>query len=158
MKKNIVTRFFTRFERIVVDVLPKGSKFNQLDFIDHLFPDLKRENLNFHRRKPELTFCVHVDNSTCHAGSKVASKFEKYHILRLPHPPYWPEIRPCDCRLSGLLKGMMNDREFHSDDEIEKGITIAWNDLIFEDVQNIFSDWMRRLAWIIEHEGEYLLE
>jgi hypothetical protein len=40
----------------------------------------------------------------------------------------------------------MKDREFHSHDEIEDAITVAWNDLLFEDVQSIFDDWMRRLA------------
>jgi hypothetical protein len=104
----MVTIFFTRRELIVLDVRPKGSKFNQLYFIDYIFPDLKSSNLNFRRRKPGLTFWVHMDNSTCHNGSKVASKFEKYHIFRLPHPPYSPEISPCDYWLFGLLKGIMN--------------------------------------------------
>jgi hypothetical protein len=46
--KNImVTIFFTQRKRIVLDVLPKGSKFSQLYFIDYMFPDSKRVNLNF---------------------------------------------------------------------------------------------------------------
>jgi hypothetical protein len=52
----------------------------------------------------------------------------------------------------------MKDREFHSHDEIEEAITVAWNDLTFENVQSIFYDWMRRLALVIENEGEYILE
>jgi hypothetical protein len=52
----------------------------------------------------------------------------------------------------------MKDREFHSHDEIEEAITVAWNDLTFEDVQSIFYNGMHRLAWVIEHEGEYILE
>jgi hypothetical protein len=51
----------------------------------------------------------------------------------------------------------MKDREFHSHDEIEEAITVAWNDLSFEEVQSIFYDWMPSLAWVIEHEGEYIL-
>jgi hypothetical protein len=50
----------------------------------------------------------------------------------------------------------MTDREFHSHEEIEEAITVAWNDLTFEDVQSIFYDWMRRLALVIEHKGEYI--
>jgi hypothetical protein len=99
-----------------------------------------------------------MDNSTCHNGSKVASKFEQHHIFGLPHPPYSPDISPCDFWLFGLLKGIMKDGEFRSHEEIEEAITVAWNDLAFEDVQSIFYDWMRHLAWVIEHEGEYLLE
>jgi hypothetical protein len=55
------------------------------------------------------------------------------------------------------LKGILKDREFHSHGETEEAITVAWNDLTFEDVQSIFYDWMHRLAWVIEHEGEYIL-
>jgi hypothetical protein len=99
-----------------------------------------------------------MDNSTCHNGSKVVSKFEQHHIFRLPHPPYSPDISPCDFWLFGLLKGIMKDREFHCPELIEEAITVAWNDLTFEEVQSIFYDWMRRLAWVIEHGGEYILE
>jgi hypothetical protein len=52
----------------------------------------------------------------------------------------------------------MKDRGFHSHEQIEEAITVAWNGLLFEDVQSIFYDWMRRLVWVIEHEGEYILE
>jgi hypothetical protein len=46
-KKTMITIFFTARQLIVVDVLPKGSKFNQHYFVDYLFPDLATENLNF---------------------------------------------------------------------------------------------------------------
>jgi hypothetical protein len=86
------------------------------------------------------------------------SKFKQHHIFRLPHPSYSPEISPRDFWLFGLLKGIMKDREFHSHEETQEAITVAWNDLTVEDVQSIFYDWMRCLAWVIEHEGEYTLE
>jgi hypothetical protein len=52
----------------------------------------------------------------------------------------------------------MKDREFHSHDEIEEAIMVAWNDFTFEDVQGIFYHWMRRLALVLENQGEYILE
>jgi hypothetical protein len=99
-----------------------------------------------------------MDNSTCHHGSKVVSKFDKHHIFPLPHPQYSPDTNPYDSWLFGLLKGIMKDGEFHFHDEIEEAITVAWNGLTFEDVQSIFYDSMRRLAWLTENEGEYILE
>jgi hypothetical protein len=54
----------------MLDVLPKGSKFNQQYFIDYVFPDFKTENLNFRRRMPLATFWVHMDNSMYHNGQK----------------------------------------------------------------------------------------
>jgi hypothetical protein len=45
----------------------------------------------------------------------------------------------------------MKDREFHSHEEIEDPIMVAWKDLTFEDFQSIFYDWMRLLACVIEY-------
>jgi hypothetical protein len=47
--------------------------------------------------------------------------------------------------LFGMLNGILNDREFHSHDEIEEVITMAWNDLTFDEVQSVFRNWMNRL-------------
>jgi hypothetical protein len=33
-----------------------------------------------------------------------------------------------------MLKGILKDREFHLHDEIEEAITMAWNDLTFDEV------------------------
>jgi hypothetical protein len=57
-----------------------------------------------------------------------------------------------------MLKGLLKDRKFHSHDEIEAAMTVAWRDLNFEDVQRIFDDWMHRLSWVIAHDGEYIPE
>jgi hypothetical protein len=35
-----------------------------------------------------------------------------------------------------------------SNDEIEDAIAQIWNDLTFDDVQNVFRDWIRGLAWV----------
>jgi histone-lysine N-methyltransferase SETMAR len=158
VKKTMITVFFTGRKLIVLDILPKGSRFNQLYFVDYIFPDLERENRNFHRRIPDATFCVHMDNSMCHNGSKVAAKFEKYHVIRSPHPPYSPDTSPCDFWLFGMLKEVLKDREFSSSDEIEEAITKVWDDLTFDQVQSVFHEWIRRLTWVIENGGEYIIE
>jgi transposase len=124
-EKTTITIFFTARQLIMVNILPKRSKFNQQYFIDYMFPDLKTENCNFHRRMPRPTFYVHMDNSMCHNGLKVVSKFDKHCITRLPYPPYSPDLSPIDFWVFGMLKVNLKDREFHSHDEIEEAITMA---------------------------------
>jgi hypothetical protein len=104
------------------------------------------------------TFWVHRDNSMCHNRPKVVSKFDKHRIARLLHPPYSPYLSPCDFWLFGLLKGTLKDREFHSHDEIEEAIMMAWNDLTFNEVQSVFYNWTNRLRWVSEKGGEYITE
>jgi hypothetical protein len=67
-------------------------------------------------------------------------------------------MSPCDFWLFGLLKGILKDREFHSHDEIEEAITMAWNDLTFDEVQSVSHNGMNRLKWVIENGGEYTPE
>jgi transposase len=122
MEQTTMTIFFTGLKLIVLDILRKGTKFNQRDFVDYIFPDLKRESVNFHRRILQATFWVHMDNSLCRNGKKVASKFEKHHVSRLPHPPYSPDVSPSGWWLFGMLKRVLEDREFKSSHEIEKAI------------------------------------
>jgi hypothetical protein len=57
-----------------------------------------------------------------------------------------------------MLKGILKDREFHSHDEIEEAIKMAWNDLTFDEVQSVFYNWMNRLRWVIENGGQYITE
>jgi hypothetical protein len=52
VRKNMITLFFTGRELIVLDLLPKHRKENQLDFVHTIFPDLKEENMRYQRRKP----------------------------------------------------------------------------------------------------------
>jgi hypothetical protein len=150
----MITIFFTARQLILLNVQLKRSKFNQQYFIDYVFPDLKTENRNFRRRMPLATFWAHINNSICHKRSNVVSKFDKHHIARLPHSPYSPDLSPCDFWLFGMLKGILKDRELHLHDEIEEVITMAWNDLTFDEAQSIFHSRMKRLRRVIENGRE----
>jgi hypothetical protein len=54
--KTMITVFFTVKKLIALDVLPRGSTFKQLYFINNIFPDLKIANLKFGRQKTESAF------------------------------------------------------------------------------------------------------
>jgi hypothetical protein len=125
----MITVFFTAKKLIVFDVPLTGSTFNQLYFINHIFPDSKAANLNFRCQKTGSTFWVHMDKSVCHNGSKVTLRIKKSHISRMPHPPYSSDVSQYDFWLFGMFKQILRDREFSSSDEIEDAIAQAWNDL-----------------------------
>jgi hypothetical protein len=56
------------------------------------------------------------------------------------------------------VERILKDRELHSHDESEETITMAWNDLTFDETQTVFHNWMNRLRWVIENGGEYITE
>jgi transposase len=140
---------------LVLDFLPKGTKFNQDYFIDTVLPNLYSEKRRIVRRKGLPSFFVHMDNSMCHNGAKIIEKLEKRHIARAPRLAYSPDLSPCDFWLFGILKQKMKERVFRSEEQILTAITESWNELTFEDIQGVFHNWMEHLILVIANCGEY---
>jgi hypothetical protein len=99
-----------------------------------------------------------MDNSISHNGSKTTPKIKKSQNFQNAAPDPFTRYKPMQLWLSGMLKQIMRDREFSPSDEIDEAIAQVWNDLTFDDVQSVFRDWSRRLAWVAENHGEYISE
>jgi histone-lysine N-methyltransferase SETMAR len=96
-----------------------------------------------------------MDNSMCHNGRKVIDELENLKLVRVVHPPYSRDLSPCDFWLFGMLKQKIQDRVFDTTEEIVMAIRKVWNEVTFEDLQSVFFDWIQRVEYVIEHEGEY---
>jgi transposase len=87
--------------------LPLGARFAQEYFISTILPDIVHERGQIFRRVHRGDFFVHMDNSMCHNGHngrKVTDELEVLRLNRVPHPPYSPDLSPCDFWLFGMLK------------------------------------------------------
>jgi hypothetical protein len=85
--ETMVTIIFTSTRLLVLNFLPKGTKFNQDYFIDTVLPNLYSGKRRITRRKGLPSFPVHMDNLMCHNDAKFTEKLEKRHITRASHPP-----------------------------------------------------------------------
>jgi hypothetical protein len=65
---------------------------------------------------------------------------------------------PCDFWPFGMLKGALKDTKLKSSDEIEEVITKVCDRLTFDELQSVFHNWFRRPIWVIENEGENIIE
>jgi hypothetical protein len=95
-RKTMITIFFTSTRLLVLDSLPKGTKFNQDYFIDPVLPGLDSEKTRIARPKGMSNLSVQMDNSMCDNGAKITEKLVKKHSTRAPHPPYSPDLSSCD--------------------------------------------------------------
>jgi hypothetical protein len=95
-----------------------------------------------------------MNNLMCHNGRKVIEEFDNRKLQRVAHPPYSPDLSPCDFWLFGMLKQKMKDREFSGVEEIMKAVQEIWREVTLERLQSIFFNWIGRLEYVIEHDGE----
>jgi hypothetical protein len=73
-------------------------------------------------------------------------------------PTPFARHKPRDLLLFGMLQGVLKDREFNRNDEVEKPITNVWDELTFDERQSAFHNRMNRLAEVVENGGEYIIE
>jgi hypothetical protein len=84
-----------------------------------------------------------MDNSMCHNIQKINLDLEQNKIERAFHPADSPDISPCDFWLFSFLKEKLKEQELSPSDEIIEGIAIIWDDVTFEELQSVFSEWSR---------------
>jgi hypothetical protein len=107
-QQTMITIFFTRARLLVLEALSKGTKFNQDLLIMRYFQDCTMKRREFTQTRL-LSVSVDMDNSMCHNCHKVCEKLAKRSIERAPHPPYSPDLSPCDFWLFGTQKHNMKD-------------------------------------------------
>jgi hypothetical protein len=96
-----------------------------------------------------------MNNLMCHNGRKVTDELGNLKLDRVPHSPYSPDLSPCDFWLFGMLKQRIKDRAFAMIEEILNAVRDVWSGVTLEELQSVFLNWMERLEYVIEHEGEY---
>jgi hypothetical protein len=55
--------------------------------------------------------------------------------------------------LFGFLTEKLQKQELSTSDEIIEAFTTRWNDLTFEELQSVSSEWIQPITWVIEHGG-----
>ena len=149
--------FFNGNSLLCIDFLPKGKKYNQRYFIDNIIEEIIK-NTNEDEDQLDLDqMMIHMDNCKVHKGNLVQQKLNNLKLKSIPHPPYSPDISPCDFWLFGYLKKYLEDKEIKSEHQLKTQILTAWEHVTFEELHSVFLEWIKRLKWIIENNGEYYI-
>ena len=63
------------------------------------------------------------DNARPHTAQLTVTTLNRYGWECLEHPPYSPDLSPCDFHIFGPLKKAMKGRKFKSDGEVQRMVT-----------------------------------
>jgi hypothetical protein len=84
-----------------------------------------------------------MENSMYHNDRKITTEISDAKLESLPHPPYSPDLSPCDFWLFGMLKQEMKDWLFQTVEEIVTTMKTIWKGLALEKVQSVFFNWIK---------------
>jgi transposase len=100
--------------------IPSNTTVNSDSYCDLL----RRLTENVQRKRPELwrnnNWILHHDNAPTHKSLKTTEFETNNNLVIVPHPPYSPDLVPCDFALFPKLKMKLKGRRFETVSDIQR--------------------------------------
>jgi hypothetical protein len=85
----------------------------------------------------------------------VAEFLAKKSITKLDHPPYSPDLAPCDFGLLPKLKNALKRRRFDDISDIQRHVVKKLKNTAVDLFQECFQQWKHCLIKCIDAQGDY---
>ena len=120
-RKVMLSFFFDCRGPLLIEFLPQGSTINSAQYCSTL-TKLRKAIKN--KRPGLLTQGVILlhDNARPHVSQETQRTLNSFRWEVLEHPPYSPDMSPCDFHIFGPLKRALQGKRFHSDDGVKEAV------------------------------------
>ncbi|UYV66373.1 hypothetical protein LAZ67_4001480 [Cordylochernes scorpioides] len=99
------------------------------------------------------TVKLHHDNATSHTAFIIANFLARSNTSVIPHPPYSPDLAPCDFFLFPRLKREMKGKHWETVENIQHHVTTFLRSISVEEFQGAFQALQTRLRKCIDAGG-----
>lgn len=110
-------------------------------------PDVYRNDLE--------NLLLHHDNAPAHTAQETQLTLDVMGLERLPHPPYSPDLAPCDFALFPQLKSHLRGIHFDGLKEIRRECNTVLSRFSPEWFRDTFMQWVGRHERCIQAKGAY---
>jgi histone-lysine N-methyltransferase SETMAR len=158
VKSNVKTMLIAFFDidgLVHHEYVPIGQSVNA-EFYKTVLQRL-RDAVRRHRPGKWRTgyWLIHHDNAPAHRSVTTNAFLTKHNIPLLPHPPYSPDLAPCDFFLFPQLKKTMKGRRFDDIEQIQANATRQMRAIPQSDYQRCFLQWQERWNKCVHSQGNY---
>jgi histone-lysine N-methyltransferase SETMAR len=117
--------FFSRNGLVLDHTVPVGTKVNGRYYCS-LLQHRVRKVLCCKQSEPlERGAILLQDNATPHRHHDVQNLVQRWGWVVLAHPPYSPDLAPCDYWLFSRVKKHLREKRFQSEDDINTAVTAS---------------------------------
>jgi histone-lysine N-methyltransferase SETMAR len=125
----------------LINVLPKGQKFNADYYITYLLSTLSQWRRN-QRGASDRKLLVHADNARPHTALASMNFLDAHGMKKAPHPPYSPDLAPSDFYLFGYLKHCLAGESFADSGELLQGVKTILTGIQKTTLEAVSLEWM----------------
>lgn len=154
-KKLMLIVFFDARGLIYQHWVPRGQTINSSYYVEVIRRFLRHLGI----KRPDYKTCdwfFHQDNARPHVSRETMDFFKKRKVPLLGHPPYSPDLAPCDFHLFPELKKKLAGTHFLSDFELQQVCQGYLIQMSKNGYFSIFENWLKRCKLCIEREGDYV--
>ena len=145
--------FFKSTALVVIHHVERGQTIDHQYYIGNCLESLID---NIKRQRPTCGvqgIKLHYDNGRLHVHKEVSNYLESEGITIIKHPPYSPNLAPCDFWLFDFIKQNMPDQ---SDSEsLHQAVSDFMNSLSIEEYRKTFDKWIERMRLCVNNRGDY---
>ena len=135
------------------EFVPPGQTVNHAFYKDVL--ERLRKRVQRYRRDIADDWVLQHENASAHTAISIREFLAKKNIPVLPHPPYSPDIAPCDFYLFPKLKSKLKGYHFGTMENIQIIVTDELNTLTENDFQYCYDQWKKRWNHCVTSQGSY---
>lgn len=154
-RKSMITVFFNAKGVVLSEFLPQGETIDT----DAYCATLKRLKEAIRKKRKDLwlgrKFILHHDNASPHTSAPTLALIRESAINMLPHPPYSPDLAPCNFFIFPRLKSELWGRDFRRLVEMQEAVKLVLRRIPQEEFQACMDSlpihWMK----CIKAEGSY---
>jgi len=134
--------------------VPSGQTVNQqyyTEVLTKLHECVRRKRLELWRNG----WILHQDNAPAHNALSGKQFLANKNITVLEHPPYSPDLTPCDFYLFPKIKSVLKGTHFVSVEDVKAKTAEILNSLTDHDLRNCSEHWQHRMQLCVNLEGNY---
>jgi histone-lysine N-methyltransferase SETMAR len=136
-------------------VVKKGQTVNGKLYANSILPSVFSNFMERRGKKTVRTVMLHHDNASSHNAAVVTQYLRNEGVERLPHPPYSPDLAPCDFFLFPRIKKELSGKSFDKVEHLARAVQAVVDGISKREYEKSFESWQNRLKRCIEFNGEY---
>lgn len=152
-RKSMFSLFFRTSGIVHVHAVNRGRTIDHQYYIENcLSPALaavRRERPSTGTKNLKLL----QDNARPHIHSNVDNFLEDQGVKKIRHPPYSPDLAPCDFWLNDYIKRNLENQE--DENALFNAVTKITRDIPIQEYQKTFQKWIERMELCIKNNGDY---
>lgn len=152
-KKTMLILFYDQKGVVHLEFLPQGETVDTdyyLEVLKCLKESVRRKRPDLWKRQPGTdtrTMLLHHDNASCHTATRTLALIRESGIDMVSHPPYSPDLAPCDFWAFPFLKNHLRGHKFQSINDVQTAVRRVFREcdqkLFRESLQDLPSRWMK---------------